>query len=300
MPSFEIWDSAETAHIHVEFPAWGYNVEIHQPICTTKAASGGYPDNAFFDPPNEDTPAVYGTFDFRILNIPSIKLSATDQAAFTAFFKNVAYGRGENVIIKLGVTPTGFFPGGTEYGDVGDFEVRLLEQKVSEMLYSPYEYFENNLKFIIVDPPAYTPAFDDYDEGVIQIGACDHKFKYPTGWFIPNISYNIKNEYSISGVPNSLDMPLHSDTWISSFTMECSTYNSDSLIAELLSKRTNNIQLIIPAGYPFGIDGGVGGTYNCKFLGSSFSDKERIIKTVHTGYNRFETHLSFWLKEKLA
>jgi hypothetical protein len=293
--TLSIYNIAETAHVDVDLPHWPYDMEIHMPIVISKASDGTYPANGFFDPPDEDDPPNYGTYDYRILNIPSWKLSATQKTALNAFLRDPTMGRGENFIIRQGATSTGFYSCGADYIDHGDTIVRVLEDNQGGVLSTPYKWFEDQLKFIIVTPPATASAPTGYDEGEFYIGSCPYGFKMPQNEFSPESTYNLQTGISINGTPNSLDGPLSSDSWETTCTIECTTANAYYLITELLSKRTADIDILVDGDwYPFGADWPFGGSYTCKFLGSEMGEKEIVLRATHVGYDRWEIPLHFW------
>jgi hypothetical protein len=280
--------------VTVNLPKYGYTAEIHMPITTQKACDGSY---SFFDPRNPDT-TLTGSYDYRICkgtfwNDPTIK------AALNAFLLDPLGGRACTFGLSLGSDSTGFFPGGADWGDKGNFEMRIVTRDQTGAMSAPWLWFQDDVQLIITEHPAYTlPA--QFSQGNFEIGSIQN-LMMPQGWFKPKTDYNFDTGLSVSGVPHSLDSTSASDTWESSWDQDLNTGNAAALINYLITNRDLNMALVAPSNfYPFGVDQGDNGIYSVKFLGSENTGREIIISVKHIGHNQWVMPVNVWLKEKLS
>ncbi|MDD5363397.1 MAG: hypothetical protein PHN88_14820 [Ignavibacteria bacterium] len=288
---------AEDHTVAVTMPNYGYSIEYHMPISKVKALDSSYPDAGFFDPPDENEPPVYGTFDYRLCKIPAWILPSDSKLAMNAFFDSPLYGRGLNCIMDLGNTSTGFFPFGLDKGDTGKFTVRLLESTDSGMRLSPYKRFVESYTFVLVSTDNVAPIFTEALQGDFQIGTCTGLL-YPQAGFKPNSEKLIYNDISIAGVPDSIIGPAAAFSYISAFELLCNDSRAYTLLDGLINTvRSNDVTIIAPLFYYiFGYDKGTSGTYTCKLLGSTDDENETVIIMTHNGYQQWIIPLKFWRK----
>lgn len=270
--------------ISIRTPDFGYSVAIHMPIYTAEVHPQGY---SFFDVDSS------GASDYRILTA-NFLLTKAEKLALNDFFRDAEKGRCENITMRLGVNPSGFFPFGPDLGDIGDFTVRLLEQKQGGATYSPLIYFRDELKFILVSAPAYMPG-TALSEGPFQIGAVTGLMPPQTD-ISPESNYNYLNTLTRTGVPYSIDGLMQDDEYTTSWEQYANDINMGSLIEELrITSRISELNIVSGNNYYlFGNDKGSQATYVCNFLGSARDKKEMKINVVHERFNRWKSTLIFW------
>jgi hypothetical protein len=263
------------------------------PIYTANRHPTGY---AFFDADNT------GAKDYRILTTSRWQLPIAQKALLNEFLQDAAAGRCETITMSLGAISTGFFPFGPDFGDKGDFTVRLLSQNQSGMLLSPFKYFEDDLSFVMVSAPTPPALPTQVSQGNLQIGTVEGLL-YPQDTFKPSSRYNHQTGLSRTGAPYSIDGNDSGDSWETQFDHQCNTSLAAALVNFLVSSsgRTSEIDIITSLdNYAFGIDQGSNAHYIGNFLGSSRTKNELVIKITHDRYNRFTIPLSFWMKKNIA
>ena len=279
--------------IPVNLPKYGYEVKIHMPITTQKACDGSY---SFFDPRNPSN-ALTGQYDYRTCSA-TLWNSPGGKESLNVFLINSLLGRACDFTLSLGSDPTGFFPGGPDWGDKGDFTMRVVSRDQTGAMSAPWLWFQDDVQLIITGHPAYTPPAQ-FSQGNFEIGSIQN-LMFPQGWFKPKTDYNFDTGLSVSGVPHSLDSTSKSDTWESSWDQDLNTGNAAALIQYFIVNRVQNLAIVAPSNfYPFGVDQGDSGIYSAKFLGSENTGKEIIISAKHIGYNQWILPLNFWCIEKL-
>jgi hypothetical protein len=285
MPGTMIFTAGVTS-ITINLPIYPYSCELHMPITVVERHPTGYA-------PGFDADATKAS-DYRILNTGKWQLPAAQKSALNVFFRDAALGRAETVTLNLGATPTGFFPFGPDKGDSGSFSVRLIAQQQGGMLLSPFKYWQDNISLVLVTAPAFT-AGAGTAQGSFQIGTVTG-LCYPQNTFAPVSQYNFRTDLSRSGVPHSVDGLTASDAWETQFDQQCNTGNAAALVAYLQVARAGDITIISAANYyVFGMDQGGAGTYTTRFLGSSRSKNEIVIKMTCENVNRWTVPLEFWM-----
>jgi hypothetical protein len=288
--------ASDDTFIRLNLPCYGYETEIHMPITISDVHPGGF---SFYDPP--DGSSNLGTFDYRILSTAKWLLPASQKTDLNTFIRSSSKGRAQNFTLSLGSIPTGFFPFGPDLGDLGDFTIRLIEQKQGGMLYAPLKQWQDNLSFVLVSSPLYT-ADSGISQGKFQIGSV-FGLLFPQNTFNPEYNYDYQTELSRSGIPNSIDGREASDTWVCSWEQQANAGKTAALISFLTGVygRTADITILSSNNfYVFGIDNGDSGNYTCKFLGSSRAKNELVLKITHDGYNQFTIPLTFYMKQNNA
>ncbi len=202
--------------------------------------------------------------------------------------------------MSLGNEPTGFYPFGPDYGDVGDFTVRVMERIQSGILYTPYKWFEENIVLQLV-PNTTLPSYtfqQRIKQGKLKIGDIDG-----LRWvqFNPKTMYSLKLVKTRNGMPYTLDNGLSGDSWETGFELELNYSNAAAIVNYLTKIRDFDIDIITQNNYfSFGMDQLSSGTYSTKQLGTSYDSKEIILNIKHVGFNQFVLPLSFYMKEKIA
>jgi hypothetical protein len=296
-------DIAEAVSVTVNRPTWGYETEIHMPIAITRAADGTY---GFFDPLNA-AGTTLGTYDYRVMSSSLWRMTNAQKTAFNAFMLDAAKGRALNMVMRLSAEGvfTGFYPFGVDMCDNGDYTVRELTRDQSGKMMRPLKWYEDNMSLVMVTRGGVSFSAPAASQGKLYIGDIATGFMFPQSGIKPVSSYQFQTDLSLSGAPNSLNGPAVADSWETSFDLLCNTQNTYALIDQLVNKtRAADLTLVVPDHFDmFGADqsaNGAGGTYTARFLGSSRTDKEVVLKITHEGFDRFKIPLTFWMKAKTA
>jgi hypothetical protein len=278
--------------IPVNLPKYGYDAKIHMPIVTQKACDGSY---SFFDPRKT---GLTGQYDYRTCDA-TLWNSPSGKEGLNLFLSGVTMGRACDFTLSLGSDPTGYFPGGPDWGDKGDFTVRVVSRDQTGAMLAPWLWFQDGAQLIITGHPAYTPPAQ-VKQGNFEIGSIQN-LMFPQAGFKPKTDYNFDTGLSVSGVPHSLDSASASDTWESTWDQDLNTGNAAALINYLITNRDSNMALVAPSNfYPFGVDQGDSGIYSVKNIGSENTGKEIIISVKHIGFNQWIIPMNVWLKDKLS
>jgi hypothetical protein len=306
-PIITFWDMGKSNSITVNRPGWGYETEIHMPIAITQAEDGTYPENGFFDPLNE-AGTTLGTYDYRVLSSSIWRMTNAQKNNLNSFMRSASLGRAQDFIMSveaIGVS-SGFYPFDPTLGDNGDYQVRIITQDQSGKQMRPFRWYEEKFSMVMVSHSTGTIIVPTARaQGKFFIGSIATGFMYPQAGFKPMAEYCYSTDLSITGVPSSMNGPVLDDSWTTSFELVCNASGAYQLVNQLVNvTRTADINLVVPTHFDvYGADwsvAGVGGTYKSKFLGSSRTDKEVVLKIIHEGYDRFRIPLTFWLKEKTA
>lgn len=278
--------------IPINLPKYGSEVKIHMPIQTFKAEDGSY---SFFDPRKS---GLTGQYDYRTCST-TLWNSPGGKESLNGFLINFLLGRACDFTLSLGSEPTGFFPGGPDWGDKGDFTVRVISRDQTGAMLAPKLWFEDNAEIVIVGHPAYSlPA--QVQQGPFEIGSIQGLLM-PQSGFKPKADYNFSTGLSVSGIPHSLDSTNKSDTWESTWDQDLNTSNAAALINYLITNRDQNLAIVAPSKfYPYGVDQGDTGIYSAKFLGSENTGSEIVISVKHIGFNQWIMPIQTWMIAKLS
>jgi hypothetical protein len=280
--------AADNTTITLNNPVGAYSCSLRMPITIAEKHPAGYAE------PFDADPA--GSCDYRVMETATWQLPADQKAALNAFLRNASYGRAENITLRLGATPTGFFPAGPDLGDVGDFVVRVVSQDQGGMLLEPWKYWSDTLALAIVTAPAYTAAAGAA-QGSLTIGTVD-TLMYPQAGFNPTSRYNVRTDLSRTGVPYSVDGRAATDAWESEWLQRCNNGLAAELVEYLSGARGGDIDIVGAANYwIFGADNLAAASYSCKFIGSSRTRNEVVIKMTCEKYNHWSIPLRFALTE---
>jgi len=269
--------------ITIDNPMFGYSVEVVMAINVVESITGW----KFFD--------LGVANDYRILSGIKHCLTAAQMADLIEFFANTAKGRGENVTLRLGATSTGFFPGGADLGDVGDFSVRLETQSPTGMQVAPWKRFNDDLILRVLTSPG-TGLPSQVDQGDFQIGTID-KLEYPQDGFKPSCDRAFSQTFTSDGTPAQVDLGTGADRWTTEWTQTANTSKMAALIDELSDTiRYSDNTIVAPANYyPFGIEKGSSGagTFTVNLLTNS-------LKMTHLAFNEWSLPLKYWFKSVIA
>jgi hypothetical protein len=274
----------------LSMPLTGYEVSISMPIKICKLEDGSY---SHWDNGLSTSPVT--NWDTRICKA-KWQLNKTDTDTLTALIK-IGYNpsvnkRGENITLSLGSDPTGFFPAGPDFGDKGDFTVRILSINQTGLLESPYKWYETELTFSIITPPSYSLP-SEISEGNFQIGSVS-ELRYPPQGFKPALLLNMNIFLSQTGSPSIVDGREASDTFETSFDMVCNQTKAAALTAFLtgINGRGLPMSIITPSNVePFGEYNG-NGTFVSKLTTQKLTIK-------HNSWDSFTfSGLAFWMQSK--
>jgi len=276
--------------ITINKPGYGYDVDLHFPICSTINADGS---RTFFV--SSDTP-------YPVLQ-PARWMLPTDQAAaLSVFLRGPA--RGTNIAMDFGSgVHSGFFPGGPLYGDMsqagfpGHYNARIISQAPTGVLQKPLRWLASDLSMIITTTP-YPVIGAAIPQGKLSIGIGStgiSDLPSPDSEAKPTPDYKVKTVYSRTGAASSVSGNPAADSFVSTFSLTLRTSNAAAIInayigAIAASDKYEDVTFTIndPGYGMFGVDIGVAGTWVCQLLGSE--DKpgtEIVLKMKHVGWDRW-------------
>lgn len=265
--------------LETENPSYGYEVTYHTSLIVNELRS------AF---------KIYdrgSTYDYRTLSISKKDIPESLMSTLEDYLNSPDVFRCENITLRLGSTPTGFFPAGPDKGDVGDFTVRVMQNQSSGIKTNPWRYFNESFEFVIVSTPSYSiPAL--VQEGNISLCSLTNGFRYPEDGFNPSYKYGRVQLLTNSGDPYSVDGGESSDLLTTEFTLNTRAPNMGRLLDSLLTLRGGETELVtLSKHYPFGttpsetLDSP--STYDVQCVNSEFS-------VIHSRYDNFSVNLKLW------
>lgn len=226
------------------------------------------------------------TFDYRVYS-GQFLLNETDARSMYEFFNDPKKGRGNNVTLSLGASASGFFPGGPDKGDIGNFTIRIMSIKESGVLHIPYLYFTLDVTFVIITPPAYSlPSRTGFEEGDFYVGDIGD---LQTPMFGPSPVRGYTIGLSESGSPSVIDRGTYADSYNTTFQINANQPNAAALVNHIAASIRGNSFEIGNAdnAYPFGIFANEGDahTLNAKLT-------ENKISIDHIDYGQFVINIS--------
>jgi hypothetical protein len=266
-----------TTDVPMPMPQWGYEVKISMPFTITKL-SGGCGYSVWNNGTN---------FDIRTLKCEWF-LSAYDTDLLVGIFQDKDLGRAANITIKLGASPTGFYPAGPDKGDINDFVVRLTKIEPKASIGHPQDYFNVACEFVHVGswPSGYTIP-DAVIDGSLQIGTIGN-LRYPQNMHVQKINYGVSAIITSNASAYINDQTAYSDEYECALDLSQNQANAARLINHMTGTvRSNTVDIIPPANsYLFGIENESTATYTCQW-----PQKEILI--VHRQFNQFDFSLNF-------
>jgi len=210
-------------------------------------------------------------YDRRVCESLTFYLTATQQNNFNTIFSDSSKGRGADVELQVGIS-SGFFPFGPDYGDDGNFDVRIIEIDQTENRHRPWNLFRTDIKMQMISNPAFA-VVDDLDDGTVQFGTVTG-VKYPQAGYNADVVYAIDHAVTMDGTAYEIDRSTDADIYEADFDISGNAGKIGSLLNYLLSTtpRNNNYEFsaIFPSGtYPFGRDKGAG-THTVQCLNKTF------------------------------
>jgi len=241
--------TAQAQSATIKTPRYGYNSFISMKIDKTLCSDGSY---TFFD---------NGTVYDRRKCSAQWLLTATELNNMNTMFKDPLKSRGEDVTLNLG-TNSGFYPFGPDYGDSGEFVVRVLNYNQGGQLFQPFRYYilALDLQYISGPSPSYSFS-DNCDDGNLQIGTITG-IRYPQAGYDPETPYKVFNAVTFTGDVYSRDAGQISDIFETSFKISGNQGKMAALIDYIVSTaRSSNTTIITQANnYLFGRDKSASGS----------------------------------------
>jgi hypothetical protein len=273
------------AYVDFTNPLWGYAVDFGMNVHVTRLANGKY---RLFDA-GAALDSTACKFRLQAHKYPMGLLSAYIRTEW----------RGATVSLELGSTPTGFYPAGPKFGDVGTFTGTITESDPSGWLQSPWGYVERGIVFNVVGTPAsaYTPPAQ-VSEGSFQIGSVSG-LKWPDPGFSPVTEYGNGYNVSRSGLAYCEDNGRGRDTWTAEWVQLCNQSKACALDAFLRgSGRGANTTILSPVnGYLFGTDNAESdghGEYVTNLINGNESGT--VLTWKHIRFNHWEIPLKYWMQ----
>lgn len=232
------------------------------------------------------------SYDTRKCKIKSWLLNTSEQEDFIYFMNEATMARGNNeplnnVRLKLGSTPTGFFPFGADYGDKEDFHIMIptTDYKEGKLLYDPLRFWENDVTFCLYPPdaqnplPSYTPPAQE-NEGDLQLGDV-YNLLCPQEPAEPQKNRRLNSSIAGGGMLDFIDLGSPVDELITNLKLEMKQGNCAALIKFLTgaSGRAFDFPADFPDIYPFGIANNYGSIFVQLMSGK--------IEILHENFQRF-------------
>ena len=258
---------AQGSIVAIKPPQWGYKVDVQLPLTINPVAGHTYgirDDGA--------------TYDGRLCRC-SFLLNATDSNSLQDFFMDPAKGRGESVSLSLG-TNSGFYPGGPDKGDAGNFTIAGTNLVPSGMLHKPIKWFDMSLDAQILSCPTYSLP-PQRSQGNLQIGGV-------SGLRYPQDGYGVEVGSScliVPGMANTVavvDIGTDADTCETVVRLTGNTANMAALINEFVTNiRGNDFSIITQANnYPYGRLKGGAGTFTSQLISN-------VLSFTHYGFDQW-------------
>lgn len=257
----------------VNTPQHGYESRIVMAMKKFKATNG---EIRFWDNTS--------TYDARLCKCQFV-LNYTMANNFKTFFNDPTKGRGSNVLMTLGLTKTGFFPFGPDYGDIGSFNVRMLDMTVSKQLHAPWKWWTIDCTFVLVLTYQTYSIPTQYDDGNFQVGTVTG-LRYPQDGFDQNTKYGMTNLAVFGGGMQETDKGIAGDTFGNNFDITANNTKASALVYYLVNTaRGNQFNVITDTNYyAFGIHKNATATFACRL-----EDNEIVVN--HYGYNQFRINM---------
>lgn len=276
--SITLSDGTNTATI--SNPQHGYESSISMPI-TLQDVSG----------------ALYGTnddgstYDMRFCRGLSFLLPAAEMELLADLLRDIDKGRGVDLTLSLGATPSGIFPFLPDKGDVGDFVVRVTRFEPGGQKHAPWMYWTPTLDLALITAPAYS-IVDNHADGSVQIGSVTG-IRYPQAGYDVDVSYKLHNLITQASAGQAVDLGAVGDTYESSFVFTGNAGKIGSVVNHLVATvRAASVSYIAPANnYAFGRDKAATATHTVQILYSE-RERNRVRLTVrHDGFDHFSMPL---------
>lgn len=240
---------------------------------------------------SELSPKSYAVWDNGVSNVSRVLkvdwlLNETQTGTLLDLFSDINKGRGVSCTFKLG-NNSGFYPGGPDLGDSGNFGCRLLAINSGPVMEAPYKYFSTSTTFVIESNPSYTLP-DEISEGDLQISTITG-LRYPPSYPESNTDYGFSTQVTYDGTPYTIDKTNDSDSFSTMLSMVCNHSKASALIDDLLTNvRDSTLNIISQSNnYIFGQEGGSSGTYSCYWT-------QEVVDITHNRHDEFSFDLSFY------
>lgn len=216
-------------------------------------------------------------------------MSNTLTTILVNLFTDSDKGRGLDIELDLGATPTGFFPFGPDFGDKGIFNVRMINIIVGGSKEAPYLNFETEVTLGMVTKPVYTLP-TEVPEGVnFSIGTITD-LRYPPDFPLPDSNYLMNTNVMRNGTVYYTVDKLENQ-YFTKLPMLCNQSKAAALLKHLTETvRGNDVTLLGDANfYLFGPDVIGSGQYKTKWM-------NEVVEITHINYDLFQFDLTFFLE----
>jgi hypothetical protein len=191
------------------------------------------------------------------------------------------------VTLSLGANASGFFPGGPDKGDKGDFTIQIISIKDSGILHTPWLRFTLNVAFVIVTSPAYSlPVRTGFEEGDFSIGTIGD-LQAPL--FDPSPIRGYSAILTETGAPKVIDRGTYADSHNTGFIISANQPNAAALVNHIVGTiRGSSFEIGNPDNaFPFGVFANDGDAYtlNAKLT-------ENKISIEHIDYGQFNISIN--------
>jgi hypothetical protein len=126
--------ASDGQYVEIDPPEYGYTSEYVMAQDINKSIDGYYYERS-----------LDKEFDYITSENNTWKFNQTTKVALNTLFRDVI--RNDVFTLKLG-THCGWYPFGVQFGDSGEFYVKLLDRKQSGVLENPLSYYEDKLDFV--------------------------------------------------------------------------------------------------------------------------------------------------------
>lgn len=282
--SITLSKGAET--LTIDTPRWGYECAVHCLIYQRRLANGTY---AFRDDGS--------SYDWRTCRATWLAPKATIES-MAQWFRYYTSARGETFNLELGGIATGFFPFGPDKGDLGTFEVRVIDVQQDGWLISPLGYAEITVEMVMVSAPAYVLP-TEYAEGTLEIGPVSG-LRWPEGGYKPQATLGLRTDVSRSGGPYTTDFTDDTDSWESEWVQRCNQGKAAALMSYLCGAgRAAEVTIRAPARhYPFGVEqhavSDEAGLFTARLTLGEESGTQIVMR--HIEHEHWEIPLRWWMQ----
>jgi hypothetical protein len=196
-------------------------------------------------------------------------------------------GRGTDLTLQLGGSPSGFFPFGPDKGDIGNFTVRISRFNPGGQRHRPWKYWKPSIDLSLKTAPAYSVT-DNLDDGTLQIGTVDG-LRYPQTGFDVRVNYALNNLTTLDGAGHEINMGAAADDYESFYTFSGNTGKMGALINYLIgtARGSDSVSFIPDTDYyPFGIDKPADLAFNVQFIYTELLANRAVLRVSHDGFDQ--------------
>ena len=266
----------------VDNPEYGYQCEIAMAMTYSKRDNKRY---GIFD---------HGfNYDVRMCRGVTFNCTAADMDSLSDLFRDSDKGRGSNVTLSLGTT-SGFFPFGPDFGDSGDFVVRVVNYDPGGQVTRPWKQYRPKMDILYVSGPSPSYSYSDtLDDGGVQLGSVTG-LKWPQTGYKTRPEYAVNNVVTRDGTAHEIDDGAYSDNYINAGGWTGNQGKFATLVNHLtVAVRDSNLSLVTPADhYAFGRDQAASGEMLVQPLYSEIRPNNAVLSVVHDRFDHFTMPIS--------